>query len=386
MRACRLSPRRATFLRTRQSGHRPYNARAMATPRVSVLMPAFNAARFIGEAIESILSQDYRDFELLIVDDASTDQTPSIVAHWAGRDPRIAVVRNAANLGVSEAGNVGLRAARGEYVARQDADDLSLPGRLSAEAALLDSDPSVSMVSMNYQFIDEHGTVLRTERRDHPPEVVDFILHFANAIGGHSQVMFRRELALRGGGYDPGLTSGEDYELWTRLARLGRIVVLPALGMRYRLHGSQVSATNRMRSNRRWIAFSGGLLSRYLAREVGEDEVEAAIGAWRGSAEPHDVQLGLSVIAEAFSVFAARYGEDPALIRRLREVIAARLATTALTHLHGRRVPLARRYFAAALRWGIVPAVLEPPRLFAATLVSRRRRRLSNRRVRASIE
>ncbi|HEX7420227.1 MAG TPA: glycosyltransferase family A protein, partial [Thermoanaerobaculia bacterium] len=160
------------------------------TPRVTVLMPVFNRERFVGEAIQSVIAQDFTDFELLIVDDGSTDRTPEILRSWAQRDPRIVVVTSPANQGIPAALNSGLRHARAPYVARFDSDDIMMPRRLAAQAAVLDCEPNVVLASCAYETMDSEGNYLGTWRGDEPHEVVTYLLNFYNIVGGGGQVMF----------------------------------------------------------------------------------------------------------------------------------------------------------------------------------------------------
>src|SRR5687768_7077362 len=113
---------------------------------LSVVMPVFNGERFVASAIRSILDQTFRDFEFIIVDDGSTDQTSGIVRSYAGRDARIRVVRNDPNLGFGAALNIGCRLARGMFVARMDADDVSAPTRFAAQLDFLKNHPDVAAV------------------------------------------------------------------------------------------------------------------------------------------------------------------------------------------------------------------------------------------------
>ena len=132
----------------------------MPLPRITVLTAVYNGARYLAEAIESVLADGFEDFEYVIVDDGSTDATPRILADAAARDPRIVLLRHEPNRGIAAATNRGLAIARGAYIARLDADDISLPGRLAREAAYLDAHPAVALVSMNFDIIDAGGAVL----------------------------------------------------------------------------------------------------------------------------------------------------------------------------------------------------------------------------------
>ena len=130
----------------------------MSEPRVTVLMTVYNGAAYVRSAVDSVLAQTYADFELLVIDDASTDGSGDVVR--AVGDARIRVVPNAANLGLTTSLNTGLALARGELVARHDADDLSRPERLATQVALLDTRPEVSLVGSWYQKIDPAGESL----------------------------------------------------------------------------------------------------------------------------------------------------------------------------------------------------------------------------------
>src|SRR5947207_14561480 len=109
-------------------------------PLVTVLMPVFNRDDFVDDAIRSVIEQDFADFELLIVDDGSSDRTPEILQSWTGRDPRIVVITSPTNVGIPSALNLSLQQARGTYIARFDGDDLMMPRRLAEQAAVLDRD------------------------------------------------------------------------------------------------------------------------------------------------------------------------------------------------------------------------------------------------------
>src|ERR1039457_4802694 len=131
---------------------------SVTEPRVSVVMGAYNGERFIRTAIESILNQTFRDFELIVIDDCSTDSTPQILREF--NDDKLRVVRNERNLGIAETLNNGIAVARGEYVALQDHDDISLPARLECQVAFLDRNTQVGMVGSGCSVIDEVGTLV----------------------------------------------------------------------------------------------------------------------------------------------------------------------------------------------------------------------------------
>jgi hypothetical protein len=205
---------------------------------ITVLMPAYNAARWLPEAVRSVLAQEGPSFELLIIDDGSSDETPALLA--ALRDARVRSIRQPENMGLIAALNRGLSEARGPFIARLDADDLCKPGRLAQQHATLNSDASAAMVSGFSELIAESGKHIAWSRWRFSPEAYFYLLHFRNCIG-HSSVMFRRAAALAAGGYRPAYKRAEDFELWGRLSQRGKIVCLPRELIAYRVHGTSVS-------------------------------------------------------------------------------------------------------------------------------------------------
>jgi hypothetical protein len=319
-------------------------------PRVTVLMPVFNREQFIDEAVRSVVEQDFADFELLIVDDGSTDATPQLLRHWTQRDARIVVVTLPENRGIPTALNAGLAHARGRYVARLDSDDLIMPGRLAAQAAVLDSTPEVILVSCAYELIDVAGNYLDTWRGEETHEVVVHLLNFYNIVGGGGQVMFRRAEVLEEGGYAVAYPSSEDYDLWVRLLRRGRILSLPLVGMKQRQHSARSTVKYGTRKRANWTAIMGRSLSLYLQRPVSEAEIAALITVWRMDGELGTAAIAERVMREAFGRFRSEYA-DP----RLRHWVRVRTARQWLQagDVFAREGHLAEalRYWLRALGW-----------------------------------
>jgi len=209
--------------------------------KVTVLIAVRDGLPWLTDAIDSVLAQTYSDFELLLVDDASSDGTAE--AAEACGDRRIRVLRNQHNLGQAPSLNRGLRDARGEYVARMDADDVCLPERLERQVAVLEADPAVALVGTWLDVVDERGRLwgrLRGRVRDFPEFL--FAILADRYPWGHPSVMFRREVVLRLGGYDETLAPAEDKDLYRRLALArhdARAIEAPLV--RYRRHGRQLS-------------------------------------------------------------------------------------------------------------------------------------------------
>lgn len=284
---------------------------------VTVILPVHDAEAYVAEAIESILGQTCADFELLVIDDGSTDRSVEVVQGY--RDPRVRLLRNPENIGISATLNRGLDAATGVYVARMDADDVSLPERLQKQVDFLDRNPDIGLAGAGMELFGAAEGAVVAPRAD--PDAVASSLPFFNPIC-HPSVMMRasvfREAALR---YDPSFPHAEDYELWTRAARATRLANLPEILIRYRKHAAAVSAVHRAAQR----ATTGRIRRRELAAlgidpSAAEDALHAAIAALAFQAEPGHVEeverwllrLGEANRAEARyprRAFARRLGE-----------------------------------------------------------------------------
>ncbi|TAK13057.1 MAG: glycosyltransferase family 2 protein [Anaerolineae bacterium] len=207
------------------------------TPVVTVLMSVYNSAATVGATVESILAQTFADFEFLIVDDASTDESAQVLAGYD--DPRLRIVRNERNLGLTASLNRGLEMAQGTFIARMDADDVSRPRRLAKQVAYLNANPDVGMVGSWVQTIGERNEVWRypTRHEDIRAEML------FNAVHVHSTVMLRREVLEKHNlHYDERLLRAQDYDLWARLGKVTRLANLPETLVEYHLHKGQVGA------------------------------------------------------------------------------------------------------------------------------------------------
>jgi glycosyltransferase involved in cell wall biosynthesis len=195
---------------------------SMNVPRVSVLMAVHNEERFLAAAIESVLAQTFADFELIVVDDASTDRSRAIAS--SSDDPRIRLVANAEQLGQTRSLNRGLALCRGEYVARLDGNDLAFPGRLAKQVAWLDAHPDIGVLGTQAAAIDVHGRRIRRAswwnaawRKPSDGLELEWYRAFDTPFL-HSAVLFRRALVERLGGYDERHDLAQDAELWMRAA------------------------------------------------------------------------------------------------------------------------------------------------------------------------
>jgi GT2 family glycosyltransferase len=209
--------------------------------RVTVLMPVYNAERYLKLAIESILAQTFSDFEFLIVNDGSTDRSRQIISSY--RDPRIRYVENECNLGLTRTLNRGLHLAACDLIARQDADDVSYPDRLRRQVEFLDAHPETALVGAQTRIIDEDGRPngLRHYDRCCEYESIRWDLLFGNSFT-HTSVMFRRKIvADEMGGYDETFMYEQDYDLWSRVSCRYRVMNIPPVLVDYRIHPSSMS-------------------------------------------------------------------------------------------------------------------------------------------------
>lgn len=215
----------------------------MGQPQVSVVIPVWNGERYLRQAIESILAQDFADFELIVVDDGSTDGS-AVLAESFMSDNRVSV-RRQINAGVVAARNAGLQAARAEYVAFLDADDIAKPERLTKQVAYLRSHPEVAVVGSHITHFDDHHGVLRTQCFPDSPVEVARALETGNPLA-QPAVMLRRSAALAVGGYREAFKHGaEDYDLWLRIVEKHPLANLPEALTLYRVHPG--SLTHRRR-------------------------------------------------------------------------------------------------------------------------------------------
>ncbi len=192
-------------------------------PRVSIILPTYNRAALLGRAIRSVIDQSYAQWELIVIDDASTDETPKVLKEWQEKDARIRVITNAENLypDISKTLNKGLEAAQGEYVARLDDDDYWCgKDKLRKQVEFLDTHSAYAVVGGGMIGIDAEGRELfRYLKREHDGDIRRYAL-FANPFS-HTTVMFRKKIADAVGGYG-NWSYAEDWDLWLKMGTRGK--------------------------------------------------------------------------------------------------------------------------------------------------------------------
>jgi len=247
-------------------------------PRVSVVMPVYNGERFIAESVRSVLASELADLELLVLDDGSTDGSVAAVHEASAGDVRVRVI-SLPHGGVAAARNAGLREARAPLIANLDADDVMLPHRLPKQVAFLDAHPDYVAVGSRALVIDARGVPKRVGVRLFTHEEIDRA-HMEGRGGAvwNPTMTFRKDVAVRVGGYLDGLhTTGEDHDLWLRMAEVGKLANLPDVLIRYRIHDRNVSLSAADRERR--LAVTLETLGRAFARRGITSRVPAKIAA-----------------------------------------------------------------------------------------------------------
>ena len=222
---------------------------------MSVILPTYNGGRFISRAIKSVLAQEYSDFELLIIDDGSTDNTSAVVSPFLAQDSRIHYIRNERNLGLQKTLNVGLKMAQGEYVARIDDDDEWVaPDKLSRQVRFLDEHSDYVLVGTGVVVVDEQEQELFRFMNPETDRQIRRKMLYRNCFS-HSSVVFRRTSVMALGGYGEGESAlhVEDYDLWLRLGMVGSLENLPIYGVSFTSRQQAISASNRAMQFRRVI-------------------------------------------------------------------------------------------------------------------------------------
>lgn len=214
---------------------------------ISVVMPTYNTdVPMLKEAVESILNQTFGEFEFIIIDDGSTNESTAYLDSLT--DPRIRIIRNEINLGITKSLNIGFRTAKGKYIARMDADDISLPIRFEKQYAFMESYPDVVVCGTNIELIGAQSGI--SDNKIHDIELYKCKLLFYNPGPVHPSVMFRNDVLQKNHiQYDEDLRYAQDYAMWTTIVNYGEIAILDDVLLRYRVHNKQVTIAHTMLQN-----------------------------------------------------------------------------------------------------------------------------------------
>jgi glycosyltransferase involved in cell wall biosynthesis len=230
----------------------------MNQPKVTVLLPVYNGAKYIREAIDSILAQTYRDFELLIIDDGSIDDTAEIIHSYAQQNKRVRIYQQP-NQGLIATLNKGLELTRGKFIARIDQDDIMKPNRIEEQVSVLESHDNVAVVGSWMEVINEDGMKVEKWKLPYTSSDCDFSSYLYGDIPvGHPCVMYRAEVVRSIGGYRAEYVHAEDVDLWFRIELTGQSIInIPKCLTLYRQHDDQTTALYRkVSTNSRNKAFA----------------------------------------------------------------------------------------------------------------------------------
>jgi len=243
------------------------------TPHISVVMPVRDGARWLGEAITSVQDQTLADFELIIVDDGSADNSPHIIEAGARSDPRIRAIRQE-RLGLVAALNRGVSESRGHLIARLDADDRAQPQRLQRQSEYLDRHSEIGLLGTWAEQIDEQGSAAGSLKPPTRPEELASLLARTNPFV-HSSIMVRAAIFPKIGLYRQAFEGAEDYDLWLRISEIAKIANVPECLVQYRVH--RAGETNRSRVRQ---LFSARLAQRAAhARRAGKHDPTSHLAA-----------------------------------------------------------------------------------------------------------
>jgi len=267
--------------------------------KLTVIMSVYNGECYLRQSIESVLNQTYRDFEFLIIDDGSSDSSQDIIKSYD--DVRIRLIINQENKGLIGSLNKGLSEARGEYIARQDADDVCHVERFSRQLQLLESDKSLLLVGSQLDLIDERGMPKGNWKYPQDGQLALWFLLYNSAVA-HSSSMYRKDTVISVGGYSADAIYAEDYDLWSKLSRLGKIKNLPDVLQYYRIHDEAVSKRQQQKQLETRFKISSDNINRLFEKPLDE----ASLKYISGCEPPHDYNDliclidGLNVVYDRF--------------------------------------------------------------------------------------
>jgi hypothetical protein len=289
--------------------------------KISVILPVYNAEKYVSAAIDSILQQTFTDFELLLINDASTDGSHAILQNYAAQDNRIRLIDNPQNLGLTATLNKAIDLCKGEYIARMDADDLSLPQRLEIQAAFLDANPDIGFCGTWTAIMDAEGQLTGEQWvMQLTPELVHARMYFHNCLV-HTSVMLRRQYAQLK--YDAAnYPIQEDYEFWTRLVKITKGAVIPQMLTYYRIHTESITASKQERARQ----FTHRIVLRELEGlglqpSPQEFDLHLSIGNQAISPDEAFVQAAHDWLLKLWQAFARHHAVQTALQQAMRQLL-----------------------------------------------------------------
>ncbi len=299
--------------------------KSTSTPLISVIMPVFNSEKYLVQAIESILYQTYFHFEFIILDDGSVDRSLDIIQSYADKDDRINVVVNKKNLGLGQSLNKGLTLAKGEFIARMDADDISFPHRLQKQLSFLLAHPEIMILGGNQVVIDPDGDQVSHLSFSNQPSVLRWNMLLGNGlIVSHPSVMIRRDFLLSIGGYSD-LRAAQDFELWSRLFEKDFLPIhnLQDPILYYREHDQTITTANKSLQEETAVKIRKQNIEGLLGHPIADD----VIRSYRHTGLHYEnIKEYISTWLEIFQKFTYRFKLTNVDTAPIREELAQRIS------------------------------------------------------------
>lgn len=292
-------------------------------------MSIYNGERYVREAVESVLQQTYTDFEFIIIDDGSRDRTWELLSSFD--DPRIRLVCNEKNIGLTQSLNKGIQMSRGDYIARQDGDDISTPERLALQMRFLEEHPGVGVLGTWVAYIDEKDERIGIWATPGSPLLISWSLLFGNCIA-HSSVVVRRSVLRQGMRYRPEFAYAQDYDLWVRLNAKTQLANLTDVLNWKRVHEEMISVKYSERQSQTARLVMQQAMKRVLAEDVSDSLI---VKLWRSSRgqllnSHDDVRAVASLVVALYRAFTSKPKLDRSELAEVKKDAVRRLQDLAV--------------------------------------------------------
>ena len=334
------------------------NENLQPPPLVSVVMPVYNGEKYLREAVESILSQTFSDFEFIIVDDASTDSTSEILAEYAALDSRIKVLQNQTNQRPSNSANRAISLARGRYIARMDADDVAFPNRIAEQLRTFEAHPNAVFVGSGYEDIDTEGKSTKTTIEGGTMWECAWISLFRMPVV-HSTAIIRTDIITDNSlKYDDQYDGAADFEFFHKLLRYGDGVCTQKKLLKYRTHNENVST--KKNEKQRQSTFKAGIKNTIkIFPNISREELESLYGFLTAHASPRALnKKTLSALDKLEASFIEKFKLDPSQ-QEIIKILSARMIAIGIFRNHLHKNALALLYLPWLMKNGLVPLAKE---------------------------
>ena len=298
----------------------------MFSPKISVLMAVHNGMPYLLESLDSLLNQTFSDFELVIINDGSTDGTSRVLREYAEKDSRIIIITNDTKRTLPVSLNIGLEHCRGKWIARMDSDDVAHPDRLKVQLSLLENNSKIGLCGTDTVNIDETGNVIGSIQHQRDDKMIRFMLPFLCCFV-HPSVMFNRELVLNAGGYDESMWTGQDYELWSRIIQETRTANIPMQLLRYRMHNSSMTSSKERKKVHDVFKLKvhRKLINNYLDRDLSDMETNSLLRLILSDRilDDNSILIGLPILKDYLSICIER--ENSTIKKHFKKLVAKSL-------------------------------------------------------------